>query len=71
MAFRNPFLQSREQMSNLPSSQENVETLSNIGEESENETVSVPHSSSTAETLPSHLGLKHLTRSVEMENSNT
>jgi hypothetical protein len=49
MAFLNPFLQSREQISNLPSSQENVETLSNIGEESENETASLANNSSAAE----------------------
>jgi hypothetical protein len=50
MTFLNPFLQSREQISNLPSSQENVETLSNIVEESENEAASVAHSSLAAES---------------------
>jgi hypothetical protein len=40
--------------------------LSNIGEERENETVSVANSSSAAESA-SHLGLKHLTRSVGTE----
>jgi hypothetical protein len=61
MAFLNPFLQSREQISNLPSSQENVETLSNIGEESENETASIANSSSAAESasLPSRSETPH------------
>jgi hypothetical protein len=45
----NPFLQSQEQISNLLSSQDNVESLSNIGKESENKTVSVAHSSSAVE----------------------
>jgi hypothetical protein len=44
MAFLNPFLQNREQISNLPSRQKNVKTLSNMVEKSDNKTAAA-HSS--------------------------
>jgi hypothetical protein len=49
LKIRWPFLQSQEQIANLPCTRENVEILSNIGEEHENEIASVTHKNSVAE----------------------